>query len=190
MKRIIWILPGLALVAMIGFIVFILSFGQSELTQPVDVAVVMGTKVEADGQPSAKLRLRLDKAYELFQSGQVGKLWVTGGRGISGHQEATVMQAYLIGQGVPQEAIQIDSLGISTYASARNLADEIPADASIAIISHTSHLRRTKFAFEQFGKPITTTIGVSGGWKAFGSEAYGSIRECLALPYYWTRPYE
>lgn len=169
---------------------YILSEGTDQPSQPVDLAVVMGTKVEADGNPSEKLQLRLDKATELFQTGQVDQLWMTGGRGISGLNEAVVMKDYLVGQGVPEEAVLVDSLGISTFASARNLSTMLPADKSLMLVSHTFHLRRTKYAFEQFDREVNEVVGVSGGLSDLGTELYGVLRECLALPYYWTREYE
>lgn len=178
------IVSGLVLIG------YILSEGNDIPETPMDIAIVMGTKVEADGKPSEKLLYRLDKSIELFQTGQVNELWMTGGKGISGLNEAVVMKSYLVDQGVPGEAIKVDSLGISTFASARNLADQLPAQASVMIISHTSHLRRTKYAFEKFGREIDEVIGVSGGIGSLGSEAFGVLRECLALPYYWTRSYE
>lgn len=187
-----WIKIAVAAVVVSGLILigYILSEGNDAPKEPMDIAIVMGTKVEADGKPSEKLLYRLDKSIELFQTGQVNELWMTGGKGVSGLNEAVVMKSYLVDQGVPGEAIKVDSLGISTFASARNLADQLPQEASVMIISHTSHLRRTKYAFEKFGRKIDEVIGVSGGFGSLGSEAFGVLRECLALPYYWSRSYE
>ncbi|MDP5168901.1 MAG: YdcF family protein [Bacteroidia bacterium] len=183
----------IVLLALVGIVislcVFILSVSSADPKNPVDIGIVMGTRVEADGKPSEKLALRLEKAYELFQSGQVSELWVTGGNGVSGHNEAGVMKEFLVAQGIPAEAIMTDSLGISTFASARNLSDALPPKATIAIISNTFHLRRTRFAFEQFGRKVDEVVGVSGGFSSIASETYGVLRECLALPYYWTREY-
>lgn len=187
-----WIRIAIAALIVTGLFLigYILSEGSDTPKQPMDIGIVMGTKVEADGKPSEKLLYRLDKSIELFQTGQVNELWMTGGKGISGLNEAVVMKSYLVDQGVPREAIKVDSLGISTFASARNLADQLPQEASVMIISHTSHLRRTKYAFENFGRKIDEVIGVSGGFGSLGSEAFGVLRECLALPYYWSRSYE
>lgn len=187
-----WIRIALVVLVVIGLVLigYILSEGSDTPERPMDIGIVMGTKVEADGKPSEKLLFRLDKSIELFQTGQVNRLWMTGGKGVSGLNEAVVMKSYLVEQGVPADAIAIDSLGISTFASARNLADQLPQEASVMIISHTSHLRRTKYAFEKFGRKIDEVIGVSGGLSSLGSEAFGVLRECLALPYYWTRSYE
>lgn len=187
-----WIRIAIAAAVVTGLFLigYILSEGNELPKNPMDIGIVMGTKVEADGKPSEKLLYRLDKSIELFQTGQVNELWMTGGKGISGLNEAIVMKSYLMDQGVPGEAITVDSLGISTFASARNLADQLPKEASVMIISHTSHLRRTKYAFEKFGRKIDEVIGVSGGLSSLGSETFGVLRECLALPYYWTRSYE
>ena len=190
MKRWILVVLFVALGAGVVLIATILSVGTNEPAEPLDIAVVMGTKVEADGNPSEKLMLRLDKATELFQTGQVSTLWMTGGKSTSGKNEAVVMKSYLMKQGVPAEAIRVDSLGISTFASARNLSGRFPANASVGIISHTVHLRRCRYAFEQFDQPIQEVIGVSGGMSMLGTELYGVLRECLALPFYWVRAYE
>jgi len=81
---------GLAAVAFplaqIGF------FGTTDYRRPADAAVVLGARVYASGQPSPLLADRIATAVELYRSGLVGTLVMSGGDGADGFNEAAVMR--------------------------------------------------------------------------------------------------
>ncbi|EKD9323393.1 YdcF family protein, partial [Vibrio vulnificus] len=88
-----------------------------------EVGIVYGNKVELDGKPSLRLASRLDAGLNLYKNGQVKILFVSGGIGKEGFNEAEVMKQYLVNNGVPVTDIIIDSKGDNTHLTNRNLGE-------------------------------------------------------------------
>ena len=79
------------------------------------VAIVLGAAVHADGQPSPWLAHRLDVAADLYTSGRVEAILVSGDNRRAGYDEPTVMHRYLLSQGIPDQAVAVDYAGFDTY---------------------------------------------------------------------------
>ena len=79
------------------------------------VAIVLGAAVHADGQPSPWLAHRLDVAADLYTSGRVEAILVSGDNRRAGYDEPTVMRSYLLSRGIPEQAIALDYAGFDTY---------------------------------------------------------------------------
>ena len=79
------------------------------------MAIVLGAAVHADGQPSPWLAHRLDAAAELYTSGRVEAILVSGDNRRAGYDEPTVMRSYLLSRGIPEQAIALDYAGFDTY---------------------------------------------------------------------------
>ena len=79
------------------------------------VAIVLGAAVHADGQPSPWLAHRLDAAADLYTSGRVEAILVSGDNRRAGYDEPTVMRSYLLSRGIPEQAIALDYAGFDTY---------------------------------------------------------------------------
>ncbi|GAA4712359.1 YdcF family protein [Brevibacillus fulvus] len=109
-----------------------------------DVGIVLGAAVWGD-QPSPSLKERLDLAAELYRQGYVPYLIVSGGLG-DGKQidEATVMQRYLVQQGIPAEYILLENQARSTYqnlAYSKEIMEQHQLSTAL-LISHDYHLAR------------------------------------------------
>ncbi|MBP3950738.1 YdcF family protein [Bacillus sp. YZJH907-2] len=133
--------------------IIILVDGLNDEVANVDVAVVLGNKVELDGVPSDRLKARLDKAIELFEDGYFPLILVSGGVGKEGYDEAEIMKDYLQQNDVPSEAILVDSDGYNSFRTAQN-TKEIISDMnveSVLVISQYFHITRTKLAFRKLG---------------------------------------
>lgn len=132
---------------------FIVINGLTDEVAPSDVAIVLGNKVNPDGTPSRRLRARLDRALELYRQGQVKNIIVSGGTGVEGHDEASVMRDYLIAGGVGREAIVADSAGVNTLATAQNSAAIMKAHGWTSAIAVTQyfHIARTRMALKAQG---------------------------------------
>lgn len=141
------------LIWFIAHTVFITLSGLQDNLRPADVVVVLGNEVNSDGQPSDRLKARLDKAVEIFDNGLTGHLIVSGGIGKEGFDEAEVMARYLNDKNIPKESIIVDSEGMTTEATARNAADIMRQNNwhSAIIVSQYFHIARTKLAIEQNG---------------------------------------
>ena len=69
------------------------------------MAIVPGSKVHSDGQPSPGLQRRLERALQVFRMGGVKAIVVSGGRGVEGCQEADVMRGVLLKGAIPADKI-------------------------------------------------------------------------------------
>jgi vancomycin permeability regulator SanA len=133
--------------------------GSIDNIHPADVAVVLGNTVNPDGKPSPRLQARLDKTIELYRAGIFQNTIVSGGVGKEGFDEAVVMKQYLIGAGLPQARIYLDSHGDNTYLTAKHTAQLMVEHRwhSAIAISQYFHLPRTKLALQKFGiSPVYT----------------------------------
>lgn len=99
-------------ISLLGFL--IIFDGLSDDVQSSDVAVILGSKVEITGRPSARLAARLDRGIELYKAGMNQTLIVSGGTGTEGFNEALIMRDYLSGMGVPLSGIIVDGMGFNT----------------------------------------------------------------------------
>ena len=134
--------------------VIIISYdGLKDNINIADIGVVLGNKVENNGQPSKRLKSRLDKAYELYNNKYIKLIIVSGGVDIRGLDEAEVMKNYLISKGIPDINIIKDLAGNNTIMTAINTKNIMGKNnfKTIIIISQFYHISRTKLAFSKVG---------------------------------------
>ena len=79
------------------------------------VAIVFGAGLTRDGQPTLILRDRVKTAVQLYLSGKVEKLLMSGDNQGIGHDEPGAMRDYAVSFGVPANAIVLDNSGDRTY---------------------------------------------------------------------------
>ena len=134
-------------------VAYIVADGLTDEIERADAAVVLGNTVERDGQPSARLTARLEKAVELYEKKLVGVIIVSGGFGAEGFEESDVMRDYLIAKRVPAENIILDRDGYNTYKTAVSTKQIMQANGfrSVTIVSQYFHITRTRLAFEKLG---------------------------------------
>lgn len=134
--------------------------GMRDQLVPADAIVILGNTVAADGQPSPRLRARLDCALEAYRLKLAPWMIVTGGVGKEGFDEAAVMARYLVEHGVPVSAILVDSAGIDTAASAANVA-RIARERklkSVLVATQYFHVPRTSLALARAGVPVAGSV--------------------------------
>jgi len=149
-----------------------------------DVGVVLGNKVEPDGQPSLDLATRLDEAGDLYRQGYFPTVIVSGGVGPQGYDEPAAMRAYLVRQGVPEAAIVLDRGGANTRATAVDTARWMRAHGAsrVLVISQFYHLSRSRLAFERCG---VRTIYTAHGRRFSSRDVYGLGRDTVGYLAYW-----
>jgi vancomycin permeability regulator SanA len=127
--------------------------GLNDHVHKADVAVVLGNAVQSNGQPSPRLKARLDKALQLYRQELFSNIIASGGVGIEGYDEAVVMKRYLMMQGVPDNHVFVDSDGRNTYLTAKHSAHLMKEKrwTSALVISQYFHIPRTRLALKQFG---------------------------------------
>lgn len=163
--------------------------GRTERMGHADIGLVLGSKVNLDGTPSPRLKARLDHAIALYNFGYFKLIIASGGEGVEGFKEGTVMKDYLVSSGIPEGAVIVDNKGLNTYESAKNTAAILQARSlkSVFVVTQYFHIPRTKLALEKFG--ITP---IYSSYPAYfdGRDAYSTLRELPAYVQYALRPAE
>src|SRR6266699_1148268 len=115
MKRAVWYAIALSIAALSIYVAYlsvrIARQSTRDEAQPADVILVLGA-AEYRGRPSPVLKARLDHALELYNRQLAPRIMTTGGAGGDPvFTEGGVGRTYLIGQGVPDEAVIVESEG-------------------------------------------------------------------------------
>ena len=114
--------------------------------QPADVILVLGA-AEYRGKPSPVFRARLDHAFDLYSRKLAPRIMTMGGAGGDPvFTEGEVGRSYLIGKGVPSEAIVVENESESTVESLA-MASEIMRRMSLQsaiVVSDGYHVYRVK----------------------------------------------
>ena len=156
-KRAAWVALAAALAGLMVLIGYLsVRIGQQstrEEAQPADVILVLGA-AEYRGRPSQVFRARLDHALELYNQKLAPQIMTTGGAGgETVFTEGGVGRSYLIGRGVPPEAVIVEAEGESTVHST-TLAGEIMRRmglSSAIVVSDGYHIYRVKKMLESRG---------------------------------------
>ncbi len=107
------------------------QYATQDQAAPSDAIAVFGA-AEYDGRPSPVYRARLDHALSLYQRGIAPLIITLGGDGGDQFSEGGVGREYLIGMGVPEEAIIPET-------ESRNTED---STSRIVVIARANHLSR------------------------------------------------
>jgi uncharacterized SAM-binding protein YcdF (DUF218 family) len=157
MKRAVWRAIMLAIAVLFVYVVYLSVRVERQSTideaQPADVILVLGA-AEYRGRPSPVLRARLDHALELYNRKLSPRIMTTGGAGGDPvFTEGGVGRTYLIGRGVPAEAVIVESEGESTVQSTA-MAGEIMHRMglhSAVVVSDGYHIYRVKEMLQSRG---------------------------------------
>ncbi|MGC5361471.1 SanA/YdcF family protein [Streptomyces sp. DT24] len=104
------------------------------------VAVVFGAGLWK-GRPSPYLAHRLDAAVELYRTGKVRVVLVTGDHGREEYDEPDAMRTYLTAHGVPDRRIVSDFAGFDTWDSCVRARKIFGVDRAV-LVSQGFHIRR------------------------------------------------
>ncbi|QYD69038.1 YdcF family protein [Paraburkholderia edwinii] len=161
--------------------------GMLSRTRASDVAIVLGNTVDEDGIPAPSLAARLSRAKQCYEDRECKMIFVSGGTGLSGVNEATSMHAWLLRNGVPADKIVVDADGNNTWATARHASEWMRAHghSSAMVVTQYFHVPRAMLAMKRFG-----VAEVSGGYPLFWQvrDVYSVLREAPAFVWYAVRP--
>lgn len=155
------------------------------------VAIVFGAGLWRDGSPTPVLRDRVATAVELYFSGKVEKLLMSGDNSYVEYNEPQAMKDYAIELGVPEEDIVLDYAGRRTYDTCYRARDIFGVN-SVILVTQRFHLPRALFLCNALG---VQAVGVSADMRTYRqrSEFYWNLREVPATmvalwEVYVTRP--
>lgn len=115
------------------------------------VALLLGTsKNLSNGQPNAYFYNRIQATVDLYKSGKIQYIIVSGDNSRKDYNEPEDMQMELIKNGIPQDRIFMDHAGFRTLDSIVR-AKDIFGQTKLVIISQKFHNERAVFLAKQNG---------------------------------------
>lgn len=141
-----------------------------------EVAMVFGAGLRG-AEPSPYLAHRLDAAAELYRSGRIEVVLVTGDNSREDYDEPDTMRTYLTERGVPGRRIVSDYAGFDTWDSCVRAKKIFGVDEAV-LISQGFHIRRAVALCQEAG---VTSYGVPArGDRKNATWYYGTVRELFA----------
>ncbi len=116
-----------------------------------EFGLVLGTeRLRADGSTNWHFRLRAETAADLFRSGKVQRLLVSGHPDNGGCNEPRELAGALAELGVPRDRLDIDELGTRTWESVRSAVGPWQLE-ECTVVTDPFHAPRTLFLCQRAG---------------------------------------
>jgi vancomycin permeability regulator SanA len=136
---------------------------------PVErLAIVFGAGLRRDGTPTAILRDRVQTAADLYFSGKVEKILMSGDNRFEYYNEPGSMRQFALSLGVPDSAIALDFAGRRTYDTCYRARAIFGVHEAI-LVTQKFHMPRALF--------LCNALGV----KAYGVEANNNRYRRISL---------
>ena len=144
------------------------SITADQITTPYDIGILLGGYSAPDVKPSHdrhnfnERANRFNNTIELYFTGKIKKILLTGGSGSLGEQkvfEAQEVAKYLSALGVPEEDVIIESLSRNTHENAlftdALLKKQVNGESRFLLITSAWHMRRAMGCFQKEGLTVT-----------------------------------
>ena len=171
---------GIVLVVLINL--YVLSFSKNNLftdvwsIENIDVWLVLGAKVNANGTPSDILTDRLTVWANAYNQWKINKIIVSGDNSTREYDEVSVMADYLVSVWVKRDDIYLDYAWFDTYDSIYRARD-IFWVASVVIFTQEFHLKRAIYIWNRLWLDV---VWVSTNLRKYIYADYYNRREVLA----------
>ena len=171
--RVILVSVGMGLVVVVLPRAVTSIYSTSRVYQEQDVpaarlAIVFGAGLRRDGTPTAILRDRVETAADLYFSGKVEKILMSGDNRFEYYNEPGAMRQYALSLGVPDTAIAMDYAGRRTYDTCYR-AKAIFGMSDAILVTQKFHMPRALF--------LCNALGLS----AYGVEANNNRYRRISL---------
>jgi SanA protein len=141
------------------------------------VAIIFGAGLRRDGTPTAMLRDRILTGADLYFSGKVEKLLMSGDNRFENYNEPESMRQFALSAGIPDDAIVLDYAGRRTYDTCYR-AKVIFGIESALLVTQKFHLPRAIFLCNALGMDTVGVVASNCYWN--GSPFVWDIREQFA----------
>jgi uncharacterized SAM-binding protein YcdF (DUF218 family) len=159
-----------------------------------DVLIVLSGSMELDGSMGWNSYLRTTYAARSFRDGGFKQVLVSGGSAGAAKMPVSIAMAeYLKFQGVPPEAIHLETMSHSTRENALYSAPLLKTlPGRVVLTTSDYHMFRARRAFARAGiqvssLPIPDVIKRSVGRRARWSAFLDLFEETVKVGYYWAR---
>lgn len=190
-------LKWLLRLALLGFVwlagvsAWIVWVGERDQAAPADAIVVLGAAAY-DAKPSPVFTERIRHGLDLYRRGYAPTLVFTGGYGYGARfSESQVARRYALREGVPEEAILIETLSRTTYENLANARDLLQEHGlrRVIVVSDPLHMARALRLSRQLGidalgssTPSTRFRSFRTRWRFLAREVYFFHRDLLLAP--------
>jgi SanA protein len=141
------------------------------------VGLLLGTsKYNRSGNPNLFFRYRIEAAVELYRSGKIDFILVSGDNRTLSYNEPRDMRKALMSRGIPDSVIYLDFAGLRTFDSVVR-CNKVFGQASCTIISQDFHLQRALYIAKNEG---VNAIGFAAREVEIQSTWTTHVREILA----------
>ncbi len=143
--------------------------------------VVLGARVQPNGEAAPALQRRAEKAAELYRQGLAPLMVFSGGMAGTLPSEARVARDIAVKLGVPPEACVLEEASHSTFQNAQLTAPLLKQRQidEVLLVTDGYHLFRANQQFKNVGirsMPVASERSLSSL-----DQAYWTVREALAL---------
>ena len=159
------------------------SITEIPIEEPPRIAIVFGAGVWRSGEPSPALSDRILTAVELYRSGRVRKILMSGDNRTEDYNEPSAMKQKAVKMGVPSENVIEDFAGRRTYDTCYR-AKEIFAVERAVLVTQEFHLNRAIYLCQSAG---IDSIGISADRRKYDESArnWWAWRESFAVVAGW-----
>jgi SanA protein len=142
------------------------------------VAIVFGAGLTHSGATTPVLTDRVTTAADLYFSGKVEKLLMSGDNRFVDYNEPEAMRQKALALGVPEEAIILDYAGRRSYDTCYRARAIFKVDQAI-LVTQAFHMPRVLYLCNRLG---VDSIGVQSDLRKYRKSAllYWNLRELLA----------
>jgi len=157
-----------------------------------DVGLVLGTSpYTGQGSSNPHFHGRIESAVELYQSGKIRHIIVSGSNPDSTYNEPRQMWRELTKAGVPSSAITMDFAGLRTLDSMAR-ASQVFGLTRVTVITQEYHAYRAVFIGKKLGMRVVaySAPGVDPPWysQSYIREVFARVKAVLDLFVLNTRP--
>jgi SanA protein len=142
------------------------------------VAIVFGAGLWRDGTPTTVLRDRIATAAELYFSGKVQVILMSGDNSYLDYNEPGAMRDYAISLGVPEAAIVLDYAGRRTYDTCYRAKNIFGIEHAI-LVTQSFHLPRALYTCNALGLKAVGVPSDLHDYRLY-SQIYWQMRELPA----------
>lgn len=150
---------------------------------PYQTALVFGAGVYQNGEASSVLRDRVNTAVELYDTGKVDRLIMSGDNSDRSRNEVDVMNAIALKAGVPEDDISQDWWGLDTALTCYNARQKFDQE-SVVVVTQAFHTTRALYTCEHFGLNAVSVAADQSNYNIF-SWILWYLRDWAGLTLTW-----
>jgi SanA protein len=157
------------------------SITEIPVEEPPRVAIVFGARVFGNGEASPVLYDRVLTGVELYRSGRVKKLLMSGDNPTQSYDEPTAMKNTAMELGVPETDIVLDFAGRRTYDTCFR-AKEIFEIKRAILVTQEFHQARALYLCNNLG---VESVGITANRREYEAEGHWEFREFFSVASAW-----